>query len=90
MSRTFDYVDGHVETVAEYLNRGGRITRATVCGFSRHRTETQTLLSVLCGGTEEDADRGFAWADLTADVRELVRERECGLFAFDDVVAEER
>lgn len=90
MNRRVDYAKGHVETVAEYLNRGGHITRIPGCGFSRHRTEAQTLLSVLCGGTEEDAARGFAWADLTADVRELVREREQGLFAFDDVVAEER
>lgn len=90
MSRHYDYGEGHVETVAEYLHRGGRITRPTVCGFSRHRTEEQTLLSVLCGGTEEDADRGFAWADLTPEVRELVRERAQGLFAFDDVIAEEQ
>lgn len=65
-----DYPEGHVETVAEYLVRGGAITRASVCGFSRHLTDTDALLTILTGGSTEDADRGFAWSDFPSDLRE--------------------
>lgn len=67
-TRRYDYVDGHRETVTEFLQRGGTVTRIPNA-WSRHLTETSTLLTILCGGTDEDDQRGFAWADLTPDLR---------------------
>ena len=67
-----EYTPGYVETVEQFLARGGTITRAP-SSHSRHLTEEQTLLAVLAGGTDEDADRGFAWSDLVTDLRARVR-----------------
>lgn len=71
--QTFDYPAGHVETLHEYLCRGGAVTRVT-SAWSRHLTEEETLLAILHGGTDADTDRGFAWSDLVTDVRDRVRQ----------------
>jgi len=67
-----EYAPGYVETVEQFLARGGTITRVPV-GHSRHLTEEQTLLVILNSGTDEDANRGFAWSDLVTDLRARVR-----------------
>lgn len=90
MGRRYEYEAGHVETVSEYMNRGGQVRRMSGVGFSRHLTEEATLLSVLCGGSVEDGERGFAWADFTPELREVIASRTLGLDQFDDVVAEEQ
>jgi len=67
-----EYAPGYVETVEQFLARGGTITRVPA-GHSRHLTEEQTLLAILNSGTDEDAHRGFAWSDLVTDLRARVR-----------------
>lgn len=62
----------YVEPVDQFLARGGTITRVPT-GHSRHLTEEQTLLAILNRGTDEDAQRGFAWSDLATDLRARVR-----------------
>lgn len=68
-----DYPRGHVETVSQYLARGGTITPVRAA-WSRHLTEEDQLLTILHGGDEADFDRGFAWSDLITEVRERVRQ----------------
>ena len=67
----FGYADSHVETVKEYIARGGRVTRARA-GWSQHLFQEQTFLSILNGGTVDDVERGFAWADFPAALRETI------------------
>ncbi|MFZ9726331.1 MAG: hypothetical protein ACO3DI_03960 [Ilumatobacteraceae bacterium] len=56
-----------VETMEQYQRRGGQV-RICAPAWSRHLTDETTWLSILNGGTEADAARGFAWADLDASV----------------------
>ena len=65
------YAPGHVETVEEFLVRGGQIQRVAA-GVSADRLEWPTLTATLLGERDEDIDRGFAWADVNRNVREAV------------------
>lgn len=70
----FDYAAGHIETPQEYMLRGGTVTRVR-SNWSRHLTDDSTLLAILCGGTDEDAARGYAAADLPIELRESLEAR---------------
>lgn len=70
----FDYAKGHVETVQEYIDRGGVVTYIRPY-WSRHLTDDATMVAILCGGTDEDGARGYATADLPIDLRECVNAR---------------
>ena len=69
-----DYQRGHVETVGQFLNRGGQIT-SVAPAWSRHLTDEDTLLTILCGGSGDDAERGYADADLPVSLRESMTSR---------------
>lgn len=68
------YPRGHRETISEYLQRVGRITRVAP-GVSRHMTDPLTLIHVLNGGRFDDPDTGVGYAELPVDVRTGYREQ---------------
>lgn len=68
-----DYADGHRETIAEFMNRGGAVARVTA-GWSRHQTDEGALLSRL-NGSDPDSDRFEGWDDLTIEVRNTIAAR---------------
>ena len=43
--------------------------------WSRHLTDEDTLLTILCGGSGDDAERGYADADLPVSLRESMTSR---------------
>lgn len=71
------YAPGHKETPEEYFLRGGCVTHVTTRGISRHLLEEQSLVNWICGGTEEDQVRGFAWAEIPPDVRQRALNGRC-------------
>lgn len=76
------YDAGHVETIYEYLNRGGSIVTVAP-GISADRLEWPSLVSTILGESPCDIDRGFAWADLDGSTREALATREHGSLMFD-------
>ena len=77
-----------VESVAEYLARGGRITRVTN-GISRHMTDERTIVARMLGATQEhvlDDDERYAFG---ASVRDAIGDRDraaTSMTGFDDVI----
>jgi hypothetical protein len=66
------YGRGHVETVQEYLNRGGQITTAPM-GVSSHRVAPAHLIEVMLGANESDVERGVGLYDVDAVTRAAIR-----------------
>jgi hypothetical protein len=86
MGRKLDYVEGHKETVAEYLDHGGLITVIDSPGVSRHLTDPKWLVHVAAGGRADDGDvtRGFGLLDLPSNLRGSIAEHNAYVIDGDD------
>ena len=76
------YTAGHIESVAEYLTRGGSITRVSPC-VSQDRLDWPSLIASALGESAEDIERGFAWSDLDAPVRDYIAGQDRGSLVFE-------
>ncbi len=77
-----------VETVAEYLRRGGQITRVTN-GISRHMTDENTIIARMLGASQEDVLDDDQRSAFGASVRDAIGDRDrasASMTGFDDVI----
>jgi hypothetical protein len=76
------YAPGHVETLDEYLNRGGVITRVGA-SVSADRLDWPTLMATVLGESADDIARGFAWSDVDREVRDAIDGADRGSLVFE-------
>ena len=76
------YAPGHVETLDEFVTRGGQIQRVKA-GVSADRVEWPALTATVLGERDEDIDRGFAWSDLNREVRDAIDGADRGSLVFE-------
>ena len=76
------YDRGHVESIDEFLARGGAIQRV-MAGVSADRLEWPSMVATVLGESAEDVDRGFAWADIDRSARDHIAGQDRGSLVFD-------
>jgi len=76
------YEKGHVESVAEFINRGGIVTRVPA-SVSQDRLDWPSLIASALGESADDIARGFAWDDLNRTVRDAIAGQNRGSLSFD-------
>ena len=76
------YAPGHVESVAEFVQRGGIVTRVAA-SVSQDRLDWPSLIASALGESAEDIERGFAWSDLDAPVRDAIAGQDRGSLVFE-------
>jgi len=76
------YTAGHVESVAEFVHARRVVTRVAA-SVSQDRLDWPSLIASALGESAEDIERGFAWSDLDAPVRDYIAGQHRGSLVFE-------